>query len=135
MRRRTFAANGATNKTKHFYVEPDLTEIIKKIEAGSFFACINPSQTGKTTLMAALYNHLKDQYTVINMHLPKITEDGMLFTKFVTELELWLSTVHKKTITIVEESLFRIFHVCNNKVLRKESASYHRRDTWNQRCI
>ncbi len=82
------------------------------MDDGSFIAVINPSQTGKSMLMAALEDELKTNYMVINMTLRNITS-GSLFKNFVSELETVLEKVQNKKITIEEDSLYKIFKARN----------------------
>lgn len=71
---------------------------------GCFITVINPSQIGKSTLMAALEEELETKYMVINISLHNITS-GSLFQNFVSDLQV--RNIDKyfggKTFLIVDE--------------------------------
>jgi energy-coupling factor transporter ATP-binding protein EcfA2 len=112
---RTFNANGRTDKTKHFFVEPDLSVLLEKIESRCFISVVNPSQTGKTTLMAVLQEFLKDQYTIINFQFPIVSNKSHIFPMVRAEIQQQLRIQFNNDITITEDNMKDLFSIGNKQ--------------------
>lgn len=85
-----FNINGACRPDKHYMVKlgSRLAEIKRMIDAGDYFAINKARQYGKTTMLRALVDFLKEDYVVISLDFQKIEsaefESGSSFVHALT---------------------------------------------------
>ena len=72
---KTFNVSGACNPGRHYMVnlEPRLYEIKKMIDAGKYFTINRARQYGKTTMLRALADYLKEEYTVLSLDFQRLS--------------------------------------------------------------
>lgn len=72
---KVFNVNGACKSSKHYMVnlESRLQEIKMMIDAGEYFTIHKARQYGKTTILHALADFLKEDYVVISLDFQKMS--------------------------------------------------------------
>ena len=79
---RSFNVNGACKPDRDYMVslKPRLEEIKAMIDHGQYFTITKARQYGKTTILRALSDHLKNDYVIVSLDFQK-----MSFSDFETE--------------------------------------------------
>ena len=72
---KTFNVSGACNPRLHYMVnlEPRLYEIKKMIDAGKYFTINRARQYGKTTILRALSDYLRKEYSVLSLDFQRLS--------------------------------------------------------------
>ena len=90
---KTFNVSGACNPGRHYMVnlEPRLYEIKKMIDAGKYFTINRARQYGKTTMLRALADYLKEEYTVLSLDFQPVKKrlSEVLPGKYAGSCRLW----------------------------------------------
>lgn len=75
MQNRTFNINGVCRPDRHYMagLRTRLAAIRKMVDAGAYFTMNRPRQYGKTTILRALADDLKDDYTVISLDFQRMS--------------------------------------------------------------
>ena len=85
---RTFNSTAVCIPSKHYMVDltSRLEQIKTMVDAGQYFVVNRARQYGKTTLFAALYRFLKDEYTVVSLDFQALSS-ASFETEGVSETE------------------------------------------------
>ena len=88
-----FNVNGACNSDRHYMVDIQsrLEEIRTMIQDGKYFVINRARQYGKTTLLRALVNYLKDEYQIVSLDFQRMSaysfqDEAAFVTAFSAEL-------------------------------------------------
>ena len=106
---RYFNITGCCNPQEHYMVNLDsrLAQIKKKVDKGQYFSINNGRQYGKTTILKALREYLKNDYVVISMDFQFVSTSEFAtensFVKAFARL-LW-SRYHREMPNEIEEQI------------------------------
>ena len=113
---RTFNTTAVCIPSKHYMVDltSRLEQIKTMIDAGQYFVVNRARQYGKTTLFAALYRFLKDEYTVVSLDFQALS--GASFETEGAFISSFSRILHRRT----GDSLPETIQVRLRKLMEKE---------------
>ncbi|XP_024523847.1 uncharacterized protein LOC9641177 [Selaginella moellendorffii] len=73
--KRTFAVGGITDPQKHYYVPPDVTQLVDKLKHGKYCVLCGARQSGKSTMAMAVKRELSLDPDICVVYLDKVSVD------------------------------------------------------------